>query len=258
MRAAGGSHPEARAACGRPTCDGTAVPPAAARGSTVPARPAPPPSSPNLRPPSSPSPLLAPLSPARPRSTRAPLGSQAPAAPVSAPLRPPPGAMGAPPGYRPSAWVHLLHQLPRADFQLRPVPSGFAPQEQEYQQVGAGTGAWGGVRGPELLPREKGLGDRFPCSLRVGAGLDFGVLREQALAVPLPEVPLGRVLATLSFLNRGALEPGAQSPRGGRGLGAFGFPGLRELPGKLASRVARGKGPSASEKMTLPSPLGSG
>ncbi|XP_039321567.1 protein tweety homolog 1 isoform X1 [Saimiri boliviensis] len=43
--------------------------------------------------------------------------------------------MGAPPGYRPSAWVHLLHQLPRADFQLRPVPSGFAPQEQEYQQA---------------------------------------------------------------------------------------------------------------------------
>ncbi|XP_032468649.1 protein tweety homolog 1 isoform X2 [Phocoena sinus] len=26
-------------------------------------------------------------------------------------------------------------QLPRADFQLRPVPSGFAPQEQEYQQA---------------------------------------------------------------------------------------------------------------------------
>ncbi|KAG8520569.1 Protein tweety-1 [Galemys pyrenaicus] len=43
--------------------------------------------------------------------------------------------MGAPPGYRPSAWVHLLHQLPRADFQLRPVPSGFSPQEQEYQQA---------------------------------------------------------------------------------------------------------------------------
>ncbi|KAF6079798.1 tweety family member 1 [Phyllostomus discolor] len=43
--------------------------------------------------------------------------------------------MGEPPGYRPSAWVHLLHQLPRADFQLRPVPSGFAPQEQEYQQA---------------------------------------------------------------------------------------------------------------------------
>ncbi|KAM5209157.1 protein tweety homolog 1 isoform 7-T8 [Hipposideros larvatus] len=43
--------------------------------------------------------------------------------------------MGAPPGYRPSAWVHLLHQLPRADFQLRPVPSGFAPQEKEYQQA---------------------------------------------------------------------------------------------------------------------------
>ncbi|XP_063575755.1 protein tweety homolog 1 isoform X5 [Pongo abelii] len=43
--------------------------------------------------------------------------------------------MGAPPGYRPSAWVHLLHQLPRADFQLRPVPSVFAPQEQEYQQA---------------------------------------------------------------------------------------------------------------------------
>ncbi|XP_059856436.1 protein tweety homolog 1 isoform X1 [Delphinus delphis] len=43
--------------------------------------------------------------------------------------------MGTPPGYRPSAWVHLLHQLPRADFQLRPVPSGFAPQEQEYQQA---------------------------------------------------------------------------------------------------------------------------
>ncbi|XP_077887596.1 protein tweety homolog 1 isoform X8 [Ictidomys tridecemlineatus] len=43
--------------------------------------------------------------------------------------------MGAPPGYRPSAWVHLLHQLPRADFQLRPVPSGFAPREQEYQQA---------------------------------------------------------------------------------------------------------------------------
>ncbi|XP_039735773.1 protein tweety homolog 1 isoform X2 [Pteropus medius] len=43
--------------------------------------------------------------------------------------------MGAPPGYRPSAWVHLLHQLPRADFQLRPVPSGFAPQEREYQQA---------------------------------------------------------------------------------------------------------------------------
>uniref|UniRef100_A0A286XPH8 Protein tweety homolog n=1 Tax=Cavia porcellus TaxID=10141 RepID=A0A286XPH8_CAVPO len=43
--------------------------------------------------------------------------------------------MGAPPGYQPSAWVHLLHQLPRADFQLRPVPSGFAPQEQQYQQA---------------------------------------------------------------------------------------------------------------------------
>ncbi|XP_006868173.1 PREDICTED: protein tweety homolog 1 isoform X1 [Chrysochloris asiatica] len=43
--------------------------------------------------------------------------------------------MGEPPGYRPSAWVHLLHQLPRADFQLRPVPSDFAPQEQEYQQA---------------------------------------------------------------------------------------------------------------------------
>uniref|UniRef100_A0A673UTV2 Protein tweety homolog n=1 Tax=Suricata suricatta TaxID=37032 RepID=A0A673UTV2_SURSU len=43
--------------------------------------------------------------------------------------------MGAAPGYRPSAWVHLLHQLPRADFQLHPVPSGFAPQEQEYQQA---------------------------------------------------------------------------------------------------------------------------
>ncbi|EDL75806.1 tweety homolog 1 (Drosophila) (predicted), isoform CRA_b [Rattus norvegicus] len=43
--------------------------------------------------------------------------------------------MGAPPGYRPSAWVHLLHQLPRADFQLRPVPSGFAPRDQEYQQA---------------------------------------------------------------------------------------------------------------------------
>ncbi|XP_069405586.1 protein tweety homolog 1 isoform X2 [Ovis canadensis] len=43
--------------------------------------------------------------------------------------------MGAPPGYRPSAWVHLLHQLPRADFQLRPVPSAFAPQEREYQQA---------------------------------------------------------------------------------------------------------------------------
>ncbi|XP_036088220.1 protein tweety homolog 1 isoform X1 [Rousettus aegyptiacus] len=43
--------------------------------------------------------------------------------------------MGTPPGYRPSAWVHLLHQLPRADFQLRPVPSGFAPQEREYQQA---------------------------------------------------------------------------------------------------------------------------
>ncbi|XP_006169986.1 protein tweety homolog 1 [Tupaia chinensis] len=43
--------------------------------------------------------------------------------------------MGAPPGYRPSAWVHLLHQLPRADFQLRPVPSGFSPQEQAYQQA---------------------------------------------------------------------------------------------------------------------------
>ncbi|VTJ91587.1 Hypothetical predicted protein, partial [Marmota monax] len=63
----------------------------------------------------------------------------APPAPRSAPRLPPspaapPGAMGAPPGYRPSAWVHLLHQLPRADFQLRPVPSGFAPREQEYQQ----------------------------------------------------------------------------------------------------------------------------
>ncbi|XP_037675011.1 protein tweety homolog 1 isoform X6 [Choloepus didactylus] len=43
--------------------------------------------------------------------------------------------MGTPPGYRPSAWVHLLHQLPRADFQLRPVPSGFAPREQDYQQA---------------------------------------------------------------------------------------------------------------------------
>uniref|UniRef100_A0A8C6CLJ2 Protein tweety homolog n=1 Tax=Moschus moschiferus TaxID=68415 RepID=A0A8C6CLJ2_MOSMO len=43
--------------------------------------------------------------------------------------------MGAPPGHRPSAWVHLLHQLPRADFQLRPVPSAFAPQEREYQQA---------------------------------------------------------------------------------------------------------------------------
>lgn len=49
--------------------------------------------------------------------------------------------MGEPPGYRPSAWVHLLHQLPRADFQLRPVPSDFAPREQGYQQVGAG-GSW--------------------------------------------------------------------------------------------------------------------
>ncbi|XP_016050475.1 protein tweety homolog 1 isoform X2 [Erinaceus europaeus] len=43
--------------------------------------------------------------------------------------------MGTPPGYRPSAWVHLLHQLPRADFQLRPVPSDFAPREQSYQQA---------------------------------------------------------------------------------------------------------------------------
>ncbi|XP_049643004.1 protein tweety homolog 1 isoform X2 [Suncus etruscus] len=43
--------------------------------------------------------------------------------------------MGAPPGYRPSAWVHLLHQLPRADFQLRAVPSAFAPAKPEYQQA---------------------------------------------------------------------------------------------------------------------------
>nr|KAF6269483.1 tweety family member 1 [Pipistrellus kuhlii] len=43
--------------------------------------------------------------------------------------------MGEPPGYRPSAWVHLLHQLPRADFQLRPVPSDFAPREPGYQQA---------------------------------------------------------------------------------------------------------------------------
>nr|XP_060505837.1 protein tweety homolog 1 [Panthera onca] len=82
--------------------------------------------------------------------------------------------MGAPPGYRPSAWVHLLHQLPRADFQLRPVPSGFAPQEQEYQQVGAGAGVLGAgarrVGRAEGSRGRRGLGGRVLCSPQVGAG----------------------------------------------------------------------------------------
>lgn len=90
------------------------------------------------------------------------------------PAAPSPGAMGAPPGYRPSAWVHLLHQLPRADFQLRPVPSGFAPQEQEYQQVGAGAGVLGAgarrVGRAEGSRGRRGLGGRVLCSPQVGAG----------------------------------------------------------------------------------------
>lgn len=95
--------------------------------------------------------------------------------------------MGAPPGYRPSAWVHLLHQLPRADFQLRPVPSGFAPQEQEYQQVGAGKG----VLGPGREARASGSRGRRrlvadPCVLRGwGSGADLGCLREERGA-PIP------------------------------------------------------------------------
>ncbi|XP_043848573.1 protein tweety homolog 1 isoform X2 [Dromiciops gliroides] len=42
---------------------------------------------------------------------------------------------GPPPGFRPSGWVHLLHQVPHTNFQLRPVASTFAPQEQDYQQA---------------------------------------------------------------------------------------------------------------------------
>lgn len=156
-----------------PAC-GAAVPPAATRGSTVPAWPAPPPSSPNLRPPPSPSPCSAPLSPARPRSARAPLRCLGSRSPGIRPAAPSPGAMGAPPGYRPSAWVHLLHQLPRADFQLRPVPSGFAPQEREYQQVGAGAGVLGAgarrVGRAEGSRGRRGLGGRVLCSPQVGAG----------------------------------------------------------------------------------------
>lgn len=91
--------------------------------------------------PQSPPPALRAPAPGSPANPAPPAPRTAPRLPArSAPL-PLPGAMGAPPGYRPSAWVHLLHQLPRADFQLRPVPSGFAPRDQEYQQVGWQTWA---------------------------------------------------------------------------------------------------------------------
>ncbi|XP_039769293.1 protein tweety homolog 1 isoform X5 [Ornithorhynchus anatinus] len=43
--------------------------------------------------------------------------------------------MGSPPGYRPSGWVHLLHQVPHTNFQFQLVSSGFAPQESDYQQA---------------------------------------------------------------------------------------------------------------------------
>lgn len=129
------------------------------------------PPSPNLRPPPPPSRGSTPLSPARPRSARAPLSHPGFRNPGAGPASPPPGAMGAPPGYRPSAWVHLLHQLPRADFQLRPVSSGFAPQEQEYQQVGVGTGSWGRGLGTSASGSHGGreLGDRSLRSPGVGA-----------------------------------------------------------------------------------------
>lgn len=129
-QAAGGSPGEGGAT--GPTAH-AALPPVAARGSTE--APAAPP------PPQSPPPALWAPAPGSPANPAPPAPRTAPRLPARSAQLPHPGAMGAPPGYRPSAWVHLLHQLPRADFQLRPVPSGFAPRDQEYQQVGWQTGA---------------------------------------------------------------------------------------------------------------------
>lgn len=121
--------------------------PVAARGSTK--------ALPRLPPPQSPPPALRAPAPGSPANPAPPAPRTAPRLPArSAPL-PLPGAMGAPPGYRPSAWVHLLHQLPRADFQLRPVPSGFAPRDQEYQQVGWQT--WARSPGNRRLGQSSGL-----------------------------------------------------------------------------------------------------
>lgn len=138
---------------------------------------------PNLRP--APSPLLASPAPGcpAPRQTPRALGP-APAQPGPAPLLRPGGwwvgwvqAMGAPPGYRPSAWVHLLHQLPRADFQLRAVPSAFAPAKPEYQQVGMGARVSRGAQG--------GRGGRTPAGLGEGRS---GVVEPRG-APPRPPYP---------------------------------------------------------------------
>uniref|UniRef100_A0A7N9CQA6 Protein tweety homolog n=1 Tax=Macaca fascicularis TaxID=9541 RepID=A0A7N9CQA6_MACFA len=80
-------------------------------------------------------PAPAPLSPARPRAARAPLDSGGSRSPGVRPAAPSPGGHGGTPGLPALGLGASPPPAARADFQLRPVPSGFAPQEQEYQQA---------------------------------------------------------------------------------------------------------------------------
>lgn len=170
-QAAGGSPGEGGAT--GPTAHTTLpLPLVAARGSTE--APAAPP------PPQSPPPALRAPAPGSPANPAPPAPRTAPRLPARSAQLPLPGAMGAPPGYRPSAWVHLLHQLPRADFQLRPVPSGFAPRDQEYQQVGWQTGA--------RYPGNRSLGH---SSGILGVGDPACIWRYKSMARGRELIPLG-------------------------------------------------------------------
>ena len=231
-----------------PAC-GAAVPPAATRGSTVPAWPAPPPSSPNLRPPPSPSPCSAPLSPARPRSARAPLRprpaplSEAPAAPAFVPLRPPRGLWGRPRATDPRLGCICSTSCPAPTSSSARYPAASRPKSKNTSRWERARGSWGRGRGgwAELRGPEGGGGwVAESCVLRRWEpGPDFGVSERAGREAPLPGGSPGTGAGGRSPGSLSEGGPGAWTPQSHR----EGTPGFRELSGKRASRATRETGP---------------
>lgn len=181
--------------------------------------------------PQSPPPTLPPRALPEPRAPPDPAqpapGSAAPApaapgacSPGVGPAEPPPGDRRGAPGLPTLGLGPLLHQLPRADFQLRPVPSAFAPQEREYQRAGAGQGVCG-AGAPRLAGSRgrRGWGPIPVFSGGGGPGPDFwGTGGSRSVVTRSWRLPgMGAGSQTPSSLNKvgaGAWAPGSQRRRG--------------------------------------------
>lgn len=209
-----------------------AVRPAAARGSTGPARPRRPPpppiSAPHPLPPPARSPEPgAPADPAQPAPRSA---AQAPAAPASAPRSLPRGPWGRPRATDPRLGSICSISCPAPTSSSGRCPAPSRPKNENTSRWERSGGLWEGGRQSFWVPREKGLGADSCVLWGWGPGPDFGVPEGAGGWLPVaggsPGMSAGsQTPSSLNKVGAGAWAPGSQRREG---TGDRGFPGLRE------------------------------